>query len=419
MSVITEFEVENVKRIKAVRIHPNSGAVLVGGKNAQGKTSLLDAIGYTFGGTRGIPGKPVREGEDRAFSKATLSNGMTVERKYKENGTSTLVVRDADGLKIASPQSVLEKLWSDIACDPLKFSRSKPKERIAVLREVSGLDFTGVDAKRDELYEDRKAVNRQLRDLEGKIREMPLHENAPAKLVTAEDVQAEMSAAMAEVQKVAAIRKSHEDRKTVSLELECQIDAAMAKLVELRREMKELNNRKEKALEEEAEAAALCENLVDPDVSAVAAKLDGINELNDKVRANEERLKAKGQASVLRDQTEEISKSIEDIDGQKKKDLAGAKLPVDGLGFSADDVTINDLPWEQASQAEQLRVSVAMALAMHPEIKVLLIRDASLLDENSLALVAEMAEAEEAQVFLEVVRTADVHVVIEDGEVAS
>lgn len=44
MITINELQVENLKRIKAVKLEPSaSGLTVIGGKNGQGKTSVLDA----------------------------------------------------------------------------------------------------------------------------------------------------------------------------------------------------------------------------------------------------------------------------------------------------------------------------------------------------------------------------------------
>ena len=51
MSVkINALELENVKRIKAVKIDPTqNGLTIIGGDNNQGKTSVLDSIAWALG----------------------------------------------------------------------------------------------------------------------------------------------------------------------------------------------------------------------------------------------------------------------------------------------------------------------------------------------------------------------------------
>jgi hypothetical protein len=91
---------------------------------------------------------------------------------------------------------------------------------------------------------------------------------------------------------------------------------------------------------------------------------------------------------------------------------------VPGLALGESGPTFNGVPLSQASGAERLRVSVAIGLALNPRLRVLLVRDASLLDENSLRLVAEMAQDAGAQVWLERVGDGDPGaVIIADGQV--
>ena len=53
---INKLEIENVKRIKAVKVEPSlNGLTIIGGKNNQGKTSVLDSIAWALGGERFKP----------------------------------------------------------------------------------------------------------------------------------------------------------------------------------------------------------------------------------------------------------------------------------------------------------------------------------------------------------------------------
>src|SRR5690606_9517554 len=103
----------------------------------------------------------------------------------------------------------------------------------------------------------------------------------------------------------------------------------------------------------------------------------------------------------LEGDAESLTSKIQAIDQQKADMLAKAPFPVCGLGFDENGVTLNGLPFDQASSAERLRVSVAMGIALNPKLRVMLIRDGSLLDSDSLALVAQMAEEHDTQVWVE------------------
>ena len=83
-------------------------------------------------------------------------------------------------------------------------------------------------------------------------------------------------------------------------------------------------------------------------------------------------------------------------------------------------VTFQGVPFSQASSAEQIRVSVAMAMAMNPRLRVLRIKDGSLLDDQALAALREQVAENDFQLWLEVVTTSTEGgaVIIEDGKVA-
>ena len=122
MSVkITQFEVENVKRIKAVQITPSpTGLTVIGGRNNQGKTSVLDAIMWALGGDRYRPSQVQREGSViPPREKLVLSNGVVVERAGKN---SDLKVTDASGRKAG--QQLLNSLVEQLALDMPRFMQS-------------------------------------------------------------------------------------------------------------------------------------------------------------------------------------------------------------------------------------------------------------------------------------------------------
>ena len=118
---INHLEIENVKRVKAVRLEPTqNGLTVIGGKNGQGKTSVLDAIAWALGGDKFKPSTPEREGSMVPPSlKITLSNGLIVERSGKN---SSLKVIDPQGNKAG--QQLLNEFVEQLALDLPKFMRS-------------------------------------------------------------------------------------------------------------------------------------------------------------------------------------------------------------------------------------------------------------------------------------------------------
>jgi hypothetical protein len=68
---VTRFTASNFKRLVAVAVDAD-GAVIVGGDNEQGKSSLLDGIRALLQGEGAIPGVPVHKGADKAVLEGNI-----------------------------------------------------------------------------------------------------------------------------------------------------------------------------------------------------------------------------------------------------------------------------------------------------------------------------------------------------------
>ena len=154
---IIKLKAENVKRLEAVTITPDGNLVVIGGRNAQGKTSVLDSITYALAGALSHPDRPIRDGEDKAKIVCELDD-LIVTRTFTPKGGS-LIVSNKEGAKYASPQAMLDELTGKLTFDPLAFSRMPPKEQVNTLKSLVGLDFSELDAKRQALYDERRKTS--------------------------------------------------------------------------------------------------------------------------------------------------------------------------------------------------------------------------------------------------------------------
>lgn len=437
---IVRMTAENVKRLVAVEIAPDGSLVVVGGKNGAGKTSLLDSIQLAMGGKKHADPKMLREGTEKGSVILDLGD-IVVRRTLLASGGGQLVVENQDGARYQSPQTLLDGLVGKLSFDPLAFSRAKSDEQLAMLKALVGLDFTEHDRQRKALYDERTEINRSTKACEARLATMPpLDEDAPAEEVSVSELardleeanaaaseKAELLAEAARKADEAARRSEHAANSTDEIE-EVKRRAA-ERIAEIERECEarcaELRQMAEADQADAASLRAAGEELVAraneiavPDREALHAEIEGADAANATVRANAARRQEESSAATLRGRSEELTRKIEEIDAIKSAAVSNAEFPVPGLGFDDLGVTFNNLPFAQASSAEQLRVSVAMGLAMNPTLKILLIRDGSLLDEDSLAVVAAMAEESEAQVWMERVGEGDeCSVIIEDGSV--
>lgn len=396
---IISLKASNVKRLKAVEITPSGELVVVGGRNAQGKSSVLDAIWLALGGGPATKAttRPVRDGEDSAS--VVLDLGEFVVTRTWSGTKTTLTVATQEGAKFSGPQGILDALVGRLAFDPLEFTRLSAKaQRDALLGLVDlPFDLAAIDQERAALFDERTDVGRRgkaIGDIPAEVAGVPTEE------VSSSDILTELRAAQAAVRSLDAARDREDNAKTAREAAATALKRAIA--------------------EEEAAVAALEALPVPPDVEAIEQRLASVDETNRAVRANAEVEAKREQHATLTAEYQTLTDKLAWLDKTKADGLAAATFPVPGLGFDASGVTLEGVPFSQASSAEQIRVSLAMAMSLNPRLKVVHIRDGSLLDADSLALIAGMAAEQDYQVWIERVGDADEGaVIIEDGEVAA
>lgn len=401
---IVELKVQNIKRLRAVHITPGGSTVILGGKNGAGKTSVLDAIQMALAGAKAIPADPVRHGAKQGSIVAHLGD-LVVERTIAPNGATTLTVRDGEGIKQRSPQAILDALCTRLAFDPLAFNAMPPARQNEVLRDLLGLDFSQLDAERERAFSQRTETTRDAKATRSASEALVVPATTPADPVVVADLVAELQAA-----NVAA--EQARDRQRALTDLAADVERLEAE--QRRTEAALMSKRMQvNALAREVQAPL-------PDVAAIAARLGTAETTNRHVHLRGQRDTLEYRAGELDKRSAALTARIEAIDAEKAAALAARPFPVAGLTLGPDGPLLDGVVLEQASAAQRLRVSVAIGLAMNPRLKVLLVRDASLLDEDSLALVSAMAAEAGAQVWLERVGDGDpTAVVIADGQVAS
>ncbi len=405
---IVQLEAENVKRLRAVSITPDGALVNITGRNGQGKSSILDAIWWALAGTRHIQAVPIRDGETKARIRLDLGE-LIIERKFKPTGTS-LTVMNADGAKYSSPQSMLDDLIGALTFDPLEFVGMKPADQYEALRATLGLDFSKVEAAIGQAFENRRAANANAKELRSAIDNTVIEGLVPAEPIDVDGLTKRLSDASEHNADVARRRANRENA-----ELECE--TKMARVIELRAEAERIETE-------------VIETRQQIDRAGPLPKPIDVNELRDELTTATQRNEAFKQ-SRLRDQmveeadaheacSAELSDVLETLRKSKADMIANADMPVEGLGFGDGVVTLDGVPFDQASSAQQLRVSVALAMSGNPKLKVIRIKQGAFLDDDNLALIAEMAEERGYQIWIERVdSTGKVGIVIEDGEVVT
>lgn len=430
---IVQFESDNFKRLRAVQISPDGNVITIGGKNGSGKSSILDAIYVALVGLSVAPPKPIRAGEEKCRIRLDLGD-IIVTRTFtaKEGGTytDTLKVESADGnQRFNKPQKVLDELLGAVGFDPFAFVGMKPREQAATL-----LNMVPLPVDLDELAEAdtvdfaaRRDVNRDGQALAARLAAVaPVPEDTPAEPVDRDAILTELSGA-AQTNTELAAEKARRDRvvedanQAIRDSIE-KADRARAMIAEGERLLEEATNDRNRANGRGAEVTELPPLAEPVDTAELQQRLAQAEATNAAVARRVQREELEKELAALRTKSQGFTEAMAARELARKNALAKAKMPIDGLAFGVDEagkatVLFNGQPFEQASSAEQIRASTAIAMAGNPQLRVLRIKDGSLLDDDSMALIASMAEAEDFQLWVEVVRGDGVGIIMEDGAI--
>ena len=419
MSVkITSFEAENVKRIKAVQFTPSEdGLTIIGGKNANGKTSVLDGIVYALGGEKNRPKNFNREGSAVPGKiRIELSNGIIVERSGKN---ASLKVTDPSGRK--GGQKLLNEFIEPLALNLPKFMNASDKEKGETLLQIIGVgeELAELDKKENFIYSERTLVGRDA-DKKSKLAEaLEYYPDAPEELVSASDLikqQQEILARNGENQ------RKRDRVKEITFEKHRIFDEAQRlenQIAELTARLEERKKAYEKTAEDEAIAMKDAAQLEDENTAQIEESIANIEEINRRVRANFTKANAVDEAEQLRNEYDKMTGELEAVRSQRKALLDSANLPLEGLSVSEGALVYKGQQWSDMSSAEQLIVATAIVRKLNPECGFVLMDKLEQMDTDTLAEFGEWLEAEGLQVIATRVSTGDeCSIIIEDGTIA-
>lgn len=405
---INKLEFENVKRIKAVKIEPSAtGLTIVGGNNNQGKTSVLDAIAWTLGGNKYKPSQAHREGSQVPPSlKITMSNGLIVERKGKN---ASLKVIDPNGQK--GGQQLLDSFVEELAINLPKFIESTPKEKADTLLQIIGLGnvLAELELKEQELYNRRHAIGVIADQKEKYAKEMTYYPDAPKELISISELIQQQQAILAKNgenarkrQNVTVIQQNYNFKLTEVERFKQQLASAEEQLEQLANDL------------QIAQADAL--DLHDENTEEIEKSIADIDEVNRKVRANLDKDKAEEDAKVQREQYAKLTSEIEDVRKEKRDLLTSADLPLEGLSVDDGKLLYLGQEWDNMSGSQQLMVATAIVRRLKPNCGFVLIDKLEQMDQITLKEFGLWLEQEGLQAIATRVSTGEeCAIIIEDG----
>jgi DNA repair exonuclease SbcCD ATPase subunit len=425
---LLSYSAENFKKITLARFKPTGALTRIIGKNAAGKTSILDGIAAAIGGKALCPEMPIKRGERTAEVTLDLDQYIVTRKfwlKDDESLGSSVSVTGREGAVFSSPQTkILDGLVGDLSFDPLHFQGLKPREQAGIFARLAGIDLDDHEATRKGMFERRAALSKEAKAQDIRAKGLPLHKDAPAEPQSAADLMAKLKerqehnvGVQAINDRLGEIEKGLKNADETIAARDATIKMLTERLAQANKERAEWITHKQDLLGlqvaavEESKAAAI------QDTREIETAIAATDSVNAKVRENQRRAEAITAAAKVQATADELSRKLEEHDLEFQGRIAAAQLPVPGLTFDASGVKLDGIPFEQCSGAQRLRTSVAVGLALNPKLKLMLIKDGSLLDSDGMALLAELAEAADAQILVERVDNGhESGVLIVDGE---
>ena len=407
---INKLEIENVKRIKAVKIEPTAnGLTVVGGNNNQGKTSVLDSIAWALGGEKYKPSQAQRKGSTIPPTlHIVMSNGLVVERKGKN---SSLKVTDPTGNKAG--QLLLNEFVEQLALDLPKFMESSGKEKAQTLLKIIGVgdQLEVLDRKEKELYNNRLAIG-QIADRKKKFAdEQPYYPEAPKELISPSELIRQQQEILA--------RNGENQRKREQVEKYKSSVFFIRQSIDSMREQLEAEEHKLKEAEENLRIAQMnAADLQDESTAELEASIANIEEINRKVRANMDKDKAEDDALDYKNQYNALTTEIDNTRKAKTDLLQSAELPLPDLSVKDGELVYKGQQWDNMSGSDRLKVSTAIVRKLNPKCGFVLLDKLEQMDLNTLQEFGQWLEQEGLQAIATRVSTGDeCSISIEDGYV--
>ena len=366
---IIQLQAENIKRLRAVDITPADDVILISGKNENGKSSVIDAIWIALQYRAAVKLNPeaLRKGQTKGTITLDLGDYI-VTRRFTESD-STLEVRTPDGNKVTSPQKLLDGMIGDLSFDPWEFARKTEQEQRIMLSDllfkITGgkLNLADFDARKQEAYDSRTDANREKKRLASLLANLrPPVDADPQEELSSLDLTASIADGMSVNQRIkdlaSEITRQEKVRAEARTEIERLITIEQNANMIIQANIAELSQRET------------------VDVSFLQSQLKDIETHNKRAR---EVVEYRGLRTALENvdkQINTLNAKMELIDIEKAEALETAPLPVKGFTVNAEGVRIinedgEEVPFCQASAARRLKISLAIAMAANPTLRVI------------------------------------------------
>lgn len=440
---LTSLDVQNILRLKAVRLTLDpGGALVIEGKNEQGKSSVIKALEMLLAGGKETPDAPLHGDETKGHIIATFGE-IVVKKVFRKGKRPQLTITTAEGARMQAPQTMLDKLLTHVSLDPVSFMNKTDREKTVILSDLMGFDSKEFDDEVRRIFDCRTDANREAKRLQAVAEATTFHEDAPDEEVSVGDLMTELKkrqahnatirekqtemqeaekAVIDHIDKLAAAEGEVSDIEGDIKQLKDQMLSLQNHIDDVHKDITQVIKARVAAQDRALSITTEYDAMVIANEDEVTTQIASADETNRQVRGNVARENARVEYKAAQEKSDSLNEHLEVAKSEREKARLEARdrLPIPDLDISENAVLFKGKPLSQAGSSAELRVSVAVAIALNKDkrVKLLLIDDAEKLDADNVKVVMEMAREAGFQVIMcRVGDGAKASVVIEDGEI--
>lgn len=414
---IKQMHVQNLRNIIDVSFQDlDENVVKISWNNGAWKSTIVDAIflailGKTYIGKGRSIENLVTLWQEKSEIEVTLEwsgKKLRITRKITQAGNTSLEVWSSDPDEKLQ-QKDLDALLSEFTVDPLEFTRKTKKEQYETIKTITWVDTASIDNEINFQEEKTKIARAQATEYKKSLENMKWVEKVDR--VSTEELAKKQREIMEHNQAVDASNNKIEQ----TAERIGRITYNIEELEEKLKEYKKTKQDDESYLQTLQEAHKMIwEKLPTEEIEEKIRNADAINA---KATVRERYKEIQAQATQKEVELTKQATLLEELREKKKEMIKNADMPIDGMEFTeADGVIINGILFDQYSSAEQLKFACKIATATNPHLRVIYIKDGSLLDSKSMEEMEQFANKEWYQIFIERVGEEAETIIMRDGK---
>lgn len=461
---IKKLELLNFQVIEKFSAEFDGNVYFITGDNELGKSTLLKAIGALLTGNRD---EVLRNGASKGFAKMVVGDdgeNYDVQLSFTEaNPRGTLTIKQETTGMQTNNVSMLARIFGYQDFDAVDFSRWSEtaegrRKQISVVKsllpEAVRTRIDEIDAKVAELKNERTGVNRDVKTAASVLASFNLSQEFLDKYAAPVDMtelleQAKKDAQL--IERAKSIRASVAQRTQQIAEIPARIEQekeeARKTLATYDERVQAAKEAYEKALAEQKDAMVkvteLCNQRVaaieaegadyemrlkngkdwlakyeenNPETRNVSASLEEAKEHNKKHELVRQYNERKLEYEARQEQADSMDAAIAELGTERAGLIAKSSLPIDGLSFSEDGLTLNGVPFVpgKVSDSQTMEVATKLIIACNPKVKVFRIARGESLGEKRLQTIIDIAKRNGFQGFIEQVQRGQTEMLVEE-----